>query len=139
MTEDELIAIINNATPPVVYPELWPQPVFAASTGLTLGATWSVSGGEAINSGTFSNLDGLLEEAIVPGAIYRLVVTYTGFGDGLSAFLVGVSTQGLGPVASGSPTTVDFPASASANTSLRFANLDDGAGALQAVSLKRTA
>lgn len=131
---------VGSSAPAIIYPEIYPQPEFDASIGLTVGASWTITGGEAVNSGASSSLDGLLSEAIVPGASYRLEVTLTGFPDDVSAILVGVSDQIVATTNGGqSPRTVDFVASANANTSLRFLNIDGGAGALQSVSLKRTA
>lgn len=78
-------------------PEVWPQPDFSATTGLTLAGTASVSGGSLIlptNSACTGTLNGA--DPVVAGQTWRLRVVITAATISGPGFRVGCASNGTG-------------------------------------------
>lgn len=99
MTEDELIAIINNAAP-VEPAEFITNGAFAADTDWTKGAGWTIAAGVATQtsgSGVLTQDFGALVATLINGQTYNLTFDVTA-GDGGGDIIITVGSQSLSAV-----------------------------------------
>jgi hypothetical protein len=134
VTEDELIAIILNQSAPPEPSEFiidgdFPDP----NVAWTLGAGWTISGGQATNSGATGNLSQPMVQPLTLGNTYRVTFDFTDAPAEVFVRFSGAVAQNVSGITT-TPFDETFVAS-SANTTFAIVNPDGEAFSVDNVSV----